>query len=326
MDLNLRHKPFEDSLASDGLWPLEATGIEVLQINLGRLCNMSCRHCHVDAGPARREIMTRSVAEACMAALARTDVPVLDVTGGAPEMNPEFRRIVEEARRLDRHVIVRSNLTILLQPGYAEVPEFLAERQVEIVASLPCYVEENVDTQRGEGAFRRAVEALRRLNALGYGRPHDDLKLTLVYNPLGATLPPRQAALEDVYRRELRARHGIEFNRLLTITNMPVGRFLSVLIESGQYDAYMEKLIAAYNLAAAAGAMCRTTVSVDWTGRLHDCDFNQVLGLELAAGQPRNVGDADFRQLARRPIVTGQHCYGCTAGAGSGCQGAITQL
>ena len=318
------HKPFEDSLAESGLYPLRAIGIQVLQVNVGWLCNMTCAHCHVDAGPDRREIMTRETAEACIQALAQTDIPTLDLTGGAPEMNPNFRWMVDEAHRLARHVIDRCNLTILRTPGYKDLPEFLAERHVEIVASLPCYLEENVDTQRGNHAFRRSIEVLHRLNSLGYGRPESGLELTLVYNPIGPTLPPPQASLEEDYKRELAQRHDISFTRLITITNMPIGRYLNHLLKTGQYDRYIGELVGAYNPAAAAGVMCRTSLSVDWEGRLYDCDFNQMLGVSVRRGLPQNIRDFDPEAFANRTIVTGQHCYGCTAGAGSGCRGAIT--
>ena len=317
-------KLFASALAEHGRSPLRATGIEVLQLNLGKLCNMTCQHCHVDAGPDRREVMTRQTAEACLRALASADIPTLDLTGGAPEMNPSFRFLVEEGRRLGRHVIDRSNLTILLAPGYADLPDFLAEHRVEIVASLPCYTENNVDAQRGSHAFQRSIEAMRRLNELGYGRPDTGLELTMVYNPLGPSLPPPQAQLAEDYRRELGHRYGVAFNRLITITNMPIGRFLHQLLGAGQYEQYMEKLIAAFNPAAADGVMCRTTLSVDWEGRLYDCDFNQMLGLTVRSGSSCNIRDFDFDALANRLIVTGQHCYGCTAGAGSGCRGVIT--
>jgi len=318
------HRLFEDVLAQSGLDPLRASGIQVLQVNLGKLCNMTCAHCHVDAGPDRPEIMTRETAEACLAALACTDIPILDLTGGAPEMNPQFRWLVEETRRLNRHVIDRCNLTILRAPGYTDLPEFLAEHRVEIVASLPCYLEENVDAQRGNHAFTRSIEVLRHLNEIGYGDPRTGLQLTLVYNPIGSSLPPPQSELEDAYRRELASRHGIIFSRLFTITNMPIGRFLDHLLRTEKYDEYMEKLIGAYNPAAAAGVMCRTTLSVDWEGRLYDCDFNQMLEVTVRRGLPQNIREFDSERLAGRLITTGQHCFGCTAGAGSGCRGAIT--
>jgi radical SAM/Cys-rich protein len=315
---------FEQTLSNHGLVPLRARGIEVLQLNVGKLCNQTCRHCHVDAGPDRRESMSRETAEACIAVLAATDIPTLDITGGAPEMNPNFRWLVEQGRRLGRNVIDRCNLTILLAPGFEHLPEFLAQHQVEIVASLPCYLEENCDRQRGDGVFRRSVEALRRLNELGYGRPGAGLELTLVYNPVGPSLPPPQAKLEADYRRELRARYGIEFTRLYTITNMPISRFLNDLLQSDQYDTYMQKLVEAFNPAAVEGVMCRTMISVDWEGRLYDCDFNQMLELPIAAAAPRSIHEFDFNRLASRRIVTGRHCYGCTASAGSGCRGSLT--
>lgn len=319
-----QHRLFEDALAESGLYPLQATGIEVLQVNLGKLCNMTCTHCHVDAGPDRQEIMTCETVEACLAALACTDIPVLDLTGGAPEMNPTFRWLVAETHRLNRHVIDRCNLTILRAPGYTDLPEFLAEHRVEIVASLPCYLEKNVDSQRGNHAFTRSIEVLRHLNELGYGKPGTDLQLTLVYNPVGSALPPPQGALEEAYRRELASVYGIVFSRLFTITNMPIGRFLDHLLRTGKCDEYVEKLIGAYNPAAAAGVMCRTTLSVDWKGRLYDCDFNQMLVVTVRRGLPQNIYEFDPESLAHRLITTGQHCYGCTAGAGSGCRGAIT--
>ena len=261
----------------------------------------------------------------CLDVLARTNIPTLDITGGAPEMNPHFRWLVAAARRLGRHVIDRCNLTILLAPGYQDLPAFLAEQRVEVVASLPCYLPENTDAQRGDGVFDRSIAALRQLNAVGYGQPDSGLVLTLVYNPIGPSLPPPQAELEAAYRRELRAGYGVVFNRLYIITNMPISRFLDDLLRSGRYDAYMRKLIDAYNSATVAGVMCRTTLSVGWDGQLYDCDFNQMLDLHLTPGLPQSIRDFDMRQLEQRTIVTGQHCYGCTAVCGSGCQGAIVK-
>jgi radical SAM/Cys-rich protein len=319
LELIDRGKPFEQALGECGCWPLRATGIQVLQVNVGKLCNQTCAHCHVDAGPDRREIMSAETAELCLHVLARHDIPTLDITGGAPELNPSFRRLVERGRELGRHVIDRCNLTILLAPGFADLPEFLADNRVEIVASLPCYLMENVDRQRGAGVFDKSIEALRRLNSVGYGR---DLPLTLVYNPVGPSLPPPQAKLEAAYREQLRSRFGIEFTRLFTITNMPISRFLDDLVRNGKLDAYMEKLIAAFNPVAADGVMCRTILSVGWDGRLYDCDFNQMLDIEVR-GVPRHIRDFNHDALACRQIVTGQHCYGCTAGAGSSCGGNI---
>ncbi len=315
-------KPFEQSLAESGQGPLRAAGIEVLQVNVGKLCNQTCRHCHVDAGPERREVMSRETMQLCLDVLDRAAIPILDVTGGAPEMNPHFRWLVAEAAARGRHVIDRCNLTILLAPGYEGLPDFLAAHKVEVVASLPCYLPKNTDAQRGEGVFERSIAALRMLNAVGYAQPGSGLALTLVYNPIGPSLPPPQAALEGAYRKELRERHGVEFNRLYTITNLPISRFLDDLLATGRLDSYVEALVSAYNPAAVAGVMCRTTLSVGWDGQLYDCDFNQMLELGLARGLPRHVRDFDA-SVAGRPIVTGPHCYGCTAGSGSGCQGSI---
>jgi radical SAM/Cys-rich protein len=322
LDLIDRGKPFEQALVETGRGPPRATGVGVLQVNVGKVCNQTCAHCHVDAGPDRKESMSAETAELCLDVLARHDIPTLDITGGAPEMNPNFRRLVVRGRELGRHVIDRCNLTILLAPGFADLPDFLAAHRVEVVASLPCYLTENVDRQRGAGVFDKSIEALRRLNAVGYGR---ELPLTLVYNPLGPSLPPAQAALEAAYREQLRGRYGIEFTRLFTITNMPISRFLDDLVRSGKLDAYLEKLIGAFNPAAADGVMCRTTLSVGWDGRLYDCDFNQMLDLAVAGDAPRHIRDFDLARLAGRRVVTGQHCYGCTAGAGSGCGGSIVQ-
>lgn len=322
---NGAHAAFDDALRQHSCQPLHAAGIEVLQINVGKLCNQTCTHCHVDAGPDRRESMTRETAEAVVRVLAQSDIPTLDITGGAPEMNPNFRWLVEEARRLGRRVIDRCNLTILMATGFTDLPEFLAENEVAVVASLPCYLEENCDAQRGNGVFRRSIDALRRLNELGYGQPDSGLTLTLVYNPVGPSLPPAQEKLEAAYRRELAARYGVVFSRLFTITNMPISRFLDDLLRTEQYDAYMQKLIDTFNPAAVEGVMCRTTLSVDWQGRLFDCDFNQMLELGLAPDMPQHIRDFDIPRLANRRIATGRHCFGCTAGAGSGCQGAVVR-
>ncbi len=318
------HPRFDDRLAESGLGELRATGIEVLQVNVGKVCNQTCRHCHVDAGPDRREAMSRETMQQCLDAMVEGNIPTLDITGGAPEMNPHFRWLVAESRRLGRRVIDRCNLTILLAPGFTDLPEFLAANRVEVVASLPCYGPDNTDQQRGDGVFEKSIAALRRLNALGYGLPGGERALSLVYNPLGASLPPAQPKLEAAYRKELAERFGIQFTRLYTITNMPISRFLDDLLQSGKYDAYMQKLIDAFNPAAAEGVMCRTTLSVNWDGTLSDCDFNQMLELPLTPGQPRHIRDFDPAALSVRRIVTGQHCYGCTAGSGSSCQGAIT--
>lgn len=327
--LDPHHLPsFNETLTEHQLPPLRSSSLRVLQINVGRLCNQTCRHCHVDAGPSRREIMPHEVAAAVIDVLRRTDIPTLDITGGAPELNPSFRWMVREARQLGRHIIDRCNLTILVAAGFEDLPAFLAEQQVEVVASLPCYLEANVDAQRGQFVFRRSIEALKRLNELGYGQPDSRLKLTLVFNPLGAQLPPNQMKLEKAYRLELRARYGIEFTRLFTITNMPINRFLTDLLESNQFESYMQTLVETFNPATVDGLMCRTTLSVDWQGNLFDCDFNQMLGLPLAselALRITDLNDAVLDRIANRPIVTGHHCLGCTAGAGSSCQGSLSQ-
>lgn len=314
---------FAAAVESHGFHELRSASVEILQVNVGKLCNMTCRHCHVDAGPDRREIMTRETIDECLSAIRGTDIHTLDLTGGAPEMNPDFRYIVTEARRLGVHVIDRCNLTILLAKGYEEMAGFLAEQQVEIVASLPCYLEQNTDNQRGDGAYRQSIEALQLLNQLGYGQPDSDLKLTLVFNPVGPSLPPEQTQLEQAYRDYLRQEFQIEFNRLFTITNMPISRYLEDLLETGQYESYMQKLIDAFNPAALAGVMCRQTLSVSWDGQLYDCDFNQMLELPTSAGMPQRIGDFDQNLLKNRQIAVGQHCFGCTAGSGSSCQGAI---
>ncbi len=315
---------FETRLAQIGLSPLHATGITIFQINVGKLCNQTCRHCHVDAGPDRTEVMSRDTAELCLRALARTDIPTLDITGGAPELNPSFRWLVEQARALDRHVIDRCNLSVLLLPSQQDLGQFLADHRVEVIASLPYFKASQTDAQRGDGVFDKSIEALRLLNALGYGRDDTGLALNLVYNPVGAFLPPQQEAIERQFKRELAARFGVHFNHLYTITNMPISRFLEFLTETGNYEGYMERLANAFNPAAAAGVMCRHTLSVGWDGQLYDCDFNQMLDLPVDHGAPGHIRDFDPSLLHRRRIVTGNHCYGCTAGSGSSCGGSVT--
>lgn len=315
---------FEAALATNELPSLVADGIEILQVNVGKLCNMTCAHCHVDAGPDRKEEnMDRETVDLCLAAIKNSGIKTVDLTGGAPEMNANFRYFVTEAKKLGCHVIDRCNLTILLANGFTDIPEFLAENQVEIVASLPCYLEENADAQRGDGSFQKSVKALKRLNDVGYGKSDPNLTLTLVYNPVGASLPPDQSILEKEYRDQLLERYGIHFNRLFTITNMPISRYLDYLREQGEYETYMQKLVEAFNPAAATGVMCRKMLSVGWDGRLFDCDFNQMLELPTFEGQPRHIKDFVADTLNARPIVTGRHCFGCTAAAGSGCLGAI---
>jgi len=316
--------PFQTPMRQAGLDPLHATGITVFQINVGKLCNQTCRHCHVDAGPDRKETMSRETAGLCVAALAKTDIPTVDITGGAPELNPNFRWLVEQAAQLKRHVIDRCNLSVLLLPSQADLGEFLARHRVEIIASLPSFRASQTDAQRGGGVFDKSIEALQALNRLGYGREGSGLTLNLVHNPVGAFLPPTQEAIEGQFRRELQRAHGVTFNHLYTITNMPISRFLEFLLDSGNYEGYMERLANAFNPAAAAGVMCRYTLSVGWDGTLYDCDFNQMLDLPIDHGAPRHLRDFDPAMLHRRRIVIGNHSYGCTAGVGSSCGGAVT--
>jgi radical SAM/Cys-rich protein len=316
-------RSFESALGGAGLRPLTATGIDVLQINVGRKCNQTCRHCHVDAGPDRTETMAPDIVDACLDVLRDAGIATLDVTGGAPELHPEFRRIVTTARSLGCRVIDRCNLTITRLPNYRWIPPFLAEHGVEVTASLPYFQARQTDAQRGDGVFEESVEALRELNALGYGQPGRGLVLNLVTNPVGAFLPPDQHAAERDWKRELQRRYGIVFDRLFTITNMPISRFLEHLEERGQTEAYLARLVQGFNPAAAAGVMCRTTLSVGWDGTLYDCDFNQMLELPLADGLPTHIRDFAAGRLARRDIALGPHCFGCTAGSGSSCGGAV---
>jgi radical SAM/Cys-rich protein len=297
---------------------------EILQVNVGKLCNLVCVHCHVNAGPKRREIMSRETIDRVIGWLAKTDVPTVDLTGGAPEMIPDFRYFIERVKELQpaRHVIDRCNLTILLERDYEDLGEFLAASKVEIIASMPCYSPENVNAQRGEGVFEGSIAALQLLNSLGYGI-EPGLPLHLIYNPVGAFLPPAQAELEADYKRELKKHFGIVFNNLYTLTNLPVGRFASYLRRSNKLDEYMQLLIHAFNPATNNGLMCRNTISVGWRGEVYDCDFNQQLGMQWNNGTRLFLWDVDPEQIESRQIMTGNHCFGCTAGAGSSCGGAI---
>ena len=299
--------------------------LAILQLNLGYKCNQSCLHCHVNAGPSRTEMMSRATIGDALAFLGLSGVRTLDLTGGAPELHPNFRELVERARELGVRVIDRCNLTILEEPGQEDLAVFLERNQVEITASLPCYTEELVDRQRGKGVYKKSIRALKRLNALGYGAPGGGLALNLVYNPQGATLPPAQGALEADYKRLLGERHGIVFNRLLTIANMPIQRFGSTLVSKGQFHEYMALLHRSHRAENLDAVMCRDTLSVDWQGTLYDCDFNQMLGLPLAlAGRKRvQLSALIGRDLAGNPIAVRDHCYGCTAGQGSSCAGAL---
>jgi len=313
---------FDEKLAAHGL-DLRATALHTLQINVGKLCNQACKHCHVDAGPARTELMARETAEQVISAVRRFRIPVLDITGGAPELCPSFRFLVMEGRSSGAHVIVRHNLTVMFEPGQEDLPEFFREQGVETVSSLPYFLEQQTDVQRGRGVFDKSLAALYRLNAVGYGIEGTDLILNLVYNPVGAFLPPPQASIEADFKRELLARYGITFNRLYTLTNMPIKRFLDYLRRSGNEERYMQKLVASFNPETVGGLMCRQMVSVDWTGRLFDCDFNQMLELGLGPELPQTIAEFDPAQFARRRIATGAHCFGCTAGAGSSCRGTV---
>jgi radical SAM/Cys-rich protein len=314
---------FDQKLAAHGARLQRAEGVETLQVNVGKLCNQACKHCHVDARPRRTEIMTRETAEQVLAAVRRFGVSTLDITGGAPELNPSFRHLVTEARRAGARVIVRHNLTVMFEPGQDDLPEFFRGHEVEVVSSLPYFLEQQTDAQRGAGVFQKSVEALRRLNAAGYGVGGGGPALNLVYNPVGAFLPPAQDAIETDFKRELLSRHGVTFDRLYTITNMPIKRFLDYLRRSGNEERYMRKLVEAFNPSTVEGLMCRNLVSVDWTGKLYDCDFNQMLELGIPEGLPRTIADFDPAAFAGRPVATGAHCFGCTAGAGSSCGGAV---
>jgi len=319
---------FEARLAAEGLPPLRRRAPTTLQLNLTKRCNLACHHCHVESGPKRSEALDGRGAARVIELLERNPgLELLDLTGGAPEMSPHFRELVRAARDLGRRVIDRCNLTILFEPGHEDLAEFLAEQRVEVVASLPCYTRDNVDRQRGRGVFGRSIEGLQRLNALGYGRGEgtgEPLRLELVYNPLGPSLPPAQAELERDYRAELRELFGIRFDRLLTITNMPIARFAHDLRREGREAEYRALLAESFNPATLDGLMCRDLISVDHDGRLYDCDFNQALELPVP-GPPVTIWDVDdLASWAGRPIAGGSHCFGCTAGAGSSCGGALS--
>lgn len=315
---------FARKLADGGL-PLRHARTQVLQVNVGKLCNLTCVHCHVNAGPKRKEIITRETVDRVIDWLAKTDIPTVDLTGGAPEMIPDFRYLVEQVKSLTpaRHVMDRCNLTILLEPGYEGYAEFLAKHKVEIVASMPCYSPENVNAQRGDGVFDASIKALQLLNSLGYAR-RPDLPLHLVYNPNGAFLPGPQAELEADYKEELREHFGIEFNSLYTITNLPVSRFASYLKNNNKLAEYMELLMDNFNPSTIDGLMCRNTINVSWQGEVFDCDFNQMLKMQWRDGERGlHLWDIDPADVENREVLTGDHCFGCTAGAGSSCGGAL---
>lgn len=301
--------------------PIARQRLEVLQVNLGYLCNLSCTHCHVNAGPKRTELMEKETVDLVLAFIDRYALKTLDLTGGAPEMNPWFRYLIQEARLRGLKVIDRCNLVILQTEGYRDLAEFLAAQEVEIVASLPCYLQDNVDKQRGKGTFDLSIAALQELNALGYGQEDSNLQLNLVFNPQGPTLPPEQRALEQAYKHHLKQNFGIVFNQLFALTNLPIQRFGSVLLSKGQLHGYLELLQSNFNAATLDKVMCRNTLSVDWQGFVYDCDFNQMLGLPL--GGAAKVHLSTLTQLEGQAIHTLQHCYACTAGQGSSCGGVI---
>ena len=316
--------PFQQKLEESGLYPLKPTGVQIFQVNVGKMCNQTCSHCHVDAGPGRKEIMTKETMQQCIEVLKNNPLlKIVDLTGGAPEMNPEFKWFVEEIKKLDRHIIVRCNLTIILaNKKYYGLPEFYKQNNIEVVSSLPFYTRERTDRQRGDGVFENSIKALQMLNSIGYGKEGTGLILNLVYNPAGAFMPPSQVALEKEYKKTLMEKYGIEFNSLFAITNLPINRFLDYLLQSGNYEKYMEKLVNAYNPVAAANVMCRNTISVGWDGYLYDCDFNQMLELKVNS-ESKHISEFNVAELNNRNIIIGQHCYGCTAGSGSSCGGAV---
>jgi radical SAM/Cys-rich protein len=315
---------FDEKLAAHNL-DLRSVAVQTLQVNVGKLCNQACKHCHVDAGPKRTEVMTRETVLKIIAAVRKFRIPTVDITGGAPELNPSFRYLLAEARAAGAHVIVRHNLTVMFEPSQQDLPEFFREHAVEVVSSLPYFLEQQTDAQRGNGVFQKSIEALRRLNEVGYGVDGSRLLLNLVYNPVGAFLPPAQSSIELDFKRELMTRYGISFNQLYTITNMPIKRFLDYLRRTGNEERYMQRLVEAFNPGAVEGLMCRNLVSVDWTGRLYDCDFNQMLELGVSKELPQTIEDFEPDRFASRHIITGPHCFGCTAGAGSSCGGAVVK-
>ena len=311
---------FTDYLKKDQLFPLKPTQIDTFQINLGKMCNQVCKHCHVDAGPDRKEIMTKETMQQCLDVIKSHDFKIVDLTGGAPEMNPNFRWFVTELHQLGVHIIVRCNLTIILaNPKYNDLPEFFKVNKIEVVSSLPYFTKLRTDAQRGDGVFEKSIKALQMLNKVGYGSENDDLKLNLVYNPSGAFLPDDQSNLERSFKEKLKTKFDITFNSLFAITNLPISRYLNYLVASNNYEGYMNLLIENYNSDAARGVMCRNTLSIGWDGQIYDCDFNQMLGLN--SNGSTHIKDFDFKKLLARDIIVNQHCFGCTAGAGSSCGG-----
>lgn len=321
---NKRHEAFKDKLSPLGLFPLKSKNVEIFQVNMGKMCNQVCKHCHVDAGPDRKEIMTVETMQLCLQVLQNSQINTVDLTGGAPELNPNFRWFVEEIKKLGKHIIVRCNLTIILaNKRFHDLPAFFKQHQIEVVSSLPSFTQDRTDRQRGDGVFEDSIKALQMLNEVGYGKPNSGLTLNLVYNPAGAFLPPAQDALEKEYKTELKKNYNIVFNQLFAITNMPISRYLDYLLSTGNYDKYMDKLIGAFNPVAASNVMCRNTISVGWDGYLFDCDFNQMLDLKVKCNGSQHLKDFNAGALNQREIILGQHCYGCTAGSGSSCGGAV---
>ena len=319
---------FDDRLKVSGSYPLLSTSIKTLQVNVGFRCNQSCAHCHVSASPARVEVMSREVMESCLdiLVLKNSAIETVDITGGAPEMHPDYRWFVERLSMLGVNIKTRTNLTILMEDEFQNMPEFFASHRIEVIASLPCYSLESVDSQRGTGVFDASIAALQRLNSIGYGIEGTGRVLNLVYNPAGANLPPKQTALEEEYKDQLLKLYNVSFTNLFTITNMPLGRFARSLSNSKRLSSYMELLAGSYNAVAARSVMCRELLSVGYDGSLFDCDFNQILGLKCAHGAPDHISNYDLNKLAVREIIIGEHCYGCTAGAGSSCGGVVAQI
>ena len=313
---------FDSKMQVIDLLPLTPTNIDIIQINVGKMCNQVCKHCHVDAGPDRKEIMTRKTMQQCLDAMENSCIQTVDLTGGAPEMNPDFRWFVEEIRKLGKEVIVRCNLTIITaNPKYYDLPEFYKKHNINVVSSLPYFTAKRTDAQRGDGVFGQSIKALQMLNAVGYGIDGSGLQLDLVYNPSGAFLPGDQADLQKQFKSKLKDGYGIDFNNLFAITNLPVSRFLEYLVNSGNYEEYMTELTNAFNPSAAQEVMCRNTLSVSWDGYIYDCDFNQMLDLKVQG--TNHVSEVNLAELGNREIVLNQHCYGCTAGAGSSCGGTL---
>jgi radical SAM/Cys-rich protein len=317
---------FSEKLEQQNLFPLTTNKLEIFQVNLGKMCNQVCKHCHVDAGPDRKEIMTRDTMQLCLDAIVKSGAHTIDITGGAPEMNPNFRWFVEELNSLNKKIIVRCNLTIIVANSkYHDLPEFYKKHNVEVVSSLPYFTALKTDSQRGDGVFEKSIKALRILNEVGYGVEGTELKLNLVYNPSGAFLPGDQVALEKEFKEKLKALYQISFNNLFAITNLPISRFLDYLIRSENYYNYMEKLVNAFNPASAEKVMCRNTLSVSWDGFIYDCDFNQMLDLKVDTETTmQHISGFDFDAMNCRSVKVNQHCFGCTAGAGSSCSGKIS--